>query len=72
MLSDPSRTALEWARDTNAFVCQTVLPMGEEAVEGMELSGVYYESAVPVVEMQIAKAGFRLAAWLDLIATGKA
>ncbi|XMA16401.1 hypothetical protein WAI453_009192 [Rhynchosporium graminicola] len=69
-LREPTNTALSWAQDTNKFVCSTVMPMGEAAVKGMELNGTYYDSAIPVVEMQIAKAGYRLAAWLNLIATG--
>ncbi|KAK6582790.1 hypothetical protein PZA11_005198 [Diplocarpon coronariae] len=68
-LSDPAETALSWASETNSFVCTTVLPDGQDAVEGKEISGAYYESAIPVVEKQIAKAGYRLAAWLNLIAS---
>jgi hypothetical protein len=45
-----------------------VLPEGPEAISGQELGSDYYEAAAPVVELQIAKAGYRLAAWLDLIA----
>lgn len=44
-----------------------VFPKGVEAVAGQELSGPYYDAAGPVVEVQIARAGYRLAAWLDLI-----
>ncbi|PBP16663.1 hypothetical protein BUE80_DR012526 [Diplocarpon rosae] len=68
-LQDPEGTALSWARETNSFVCTIVLPDGQEALEGKEISGAYYESAIPIVEKQIAKAGFRLAAWLNLIAS---
>ena len=46
---------------------QTVFPEGPEAIAGQELGSEYYEKAAPVVEAQIVKAGFRLAAWLDLI-----
>lgn len=45
----------------------TVLPQGKDGVVDQELGGEYYENAVPVVESQVAKAGYRLAAWLDLI-----
>ncbi|PQE31297.1 nuclease s1 protein [Rutstroemia sp. NJR-2017a WRK4] len=69
-ISDPVSSAMVWASDSNAYVCSTVLPNGVSAVEGVDLSGAYYKSAIPVVEEQIAKAGYRLAAWLDLIATG--
>lgn len=44
-----------------------VLPQGKDGVVDQELGGEYYENAVPVIESQVAKAGYRLAAWLDLI-----
>lgn len=37
------------------------------AIVGEELSGEYYERAAPVVELLVAKAGYRLGAWLDLV-----
>jgi hypothetical protein len=64
---DAIDSSLIWARDANKFVCSTVLPNGPDAVFGQELSGLYYETAIPVVKKQIAKAGYRLAAWLDAI-----
>lgn len=67
-LDDPIDTAMLWATDANAYVCSTVLPNGQSAVETGDLDGDYYKSAIPVVELQIAKAGYRLATWLDLIA----
>lgn len=36
-------------------------------IVGQELAGEYFEKAAPVIELQVAKAGYRLAAWLDLI-----
>lgn len=69
-LSDPVTSAMTWASDANAYVCTTVIPSGVSAVEGVDLSGAYYNKAIPVIELQIAKAGYRLAAWLNLIATG--
>lgn len=51
-------------------MCSTVLKGGVNAVSGKELDGSYYSTAIPVIELQIAKAGYRLAAWLNLIATG--
>jgi hypothetical protein len=69
-LSDPVTTSLAWAEESNAFVCTTVMPDGISSVQGKELSGDYYESCVPVIQLQIAKAGYRLAAWLNLIAKG--
>lgn len=64
---DAVSSAMLWANDSNKFVCSTVLPDGPGAVFGKELSGEYYETAIPVVTKQIAKAGYRLAAWLDAI-----
>jgi len=43
------------------------MPEGPEAIKGQELGSDYFDKAAPVVEMQVAKAGYRLAAWLDLI-----
>ncbi|KAL1649393.1 hypothetical protein SLS61_006501 [Didymella pomorum] len=64
---NPVDTAMLWANDANAFVCSTVIPNGADAVRNQEISGAYYETAIPVVTKQIAKAGFRLAAWLDAV-----
>lgn len=60
-------SSLIWASNANSYVCSTVLPNGPDAVLGKELSGAYYETVIPVVTKQIAKAGYRLAAWLDAI-----
>lgn len=35
---------------------------------GRELGSDYFKTAAPVVEIQVARAGYRLAAWLDQIA----
>jgi hypothetical protein len=43
------------------------LPEGPDAIRGQELGSKYFEAAAPVVEVQVARAGYRLAAWLDLI-----
>ncbi|KAI9853200.1 MAG: hypothetical protein M1838_000056 [Thelocarpon superellum] len=69
-VTDPITTSMGWASDSNAYVCSTVLPDGVDVLDGAELDGDYYTSAIPVFELQIAKAGYRLAAWLNLIATG--
>jgi len=66
-LDDVEGTALKWAGEGNAFICSHVLPEGPEAIVGQELAGEYYDKAAPVIELQVAKAGYRLAAWLDLI-----
>lgn len=69
-ITDPKASSMIWAADTNAFVCSTVMPDGVTAVEKVDLSGDYYKEAMPIIQGQIATAGYRLAAWLDLIATG--
>ncbi|KAF2811258.1 uncharacterized protein BDZ99DRAFT_385627 [Mytilinidion resinicola] len=70
-LDDPVSSSMAWATESNAYVCSTVLTGGVDAVEGKELDGGYYDAATPVIEVQIARAGYRLAAWLNLIATGE-
>ncbi len=60
-MSDPVTTSLGWAEETNKLVCTAVLPAGREGVQDQELSGKYYENAEPVVKLQVAKAGYRLA-----------
>jgi hypothetical protein len=67
-ISDPRETAMGWARDANAYVCSTVIEPGLEYLETTDLAGEYFQSARPVFEELIARAGLRLAAWLDLIA----
>ncbi|KAH9884903.1 putative nuclease S1 precursor [Xylariomycetidae sp. FL2044] len=67
-LDTAMNTSMVWASESNAYVCSHVLPEGPDAIVGQELSGAYYEKAAPVIELQVAKAGYRLAAWLDLIA----
>lgn len=47
-----------------------MFPEGPSQIAGQELGGDYYEKAAPVIELQVARAGFRLAAWLDLMVAG--
>ena len=54
-LSDPQTTAMGWATDSNAYVCSTVMPNGTSAVESGDLDGSYYDSAIPIIELQIAR-----------------
>ncbi|PON28562.1 hypothetical protein TGAM01_v202409 [Trichoderma gamsii] len=64
---NPEETALAWSRECNKLVCQYVFPEGPKAIAGKELSGDYYEKAAPMLEKQVARAGYRMAAWLDKI-----
>ena len=69
-ITDAISSSMVWASDSNAYVCTAVMPDGVEATESVDLSGDYYTTVLPVVQLQFAKAGYRLAAWLNLIATG--
>jgi hypothetical protein len=64
---DAVKSSMIWAREANSYVCSTVIPNGPDAVFAQELSGAYWDSAIPVVTKQLAKAGYRLAAWLDAL-----
>lgn len=63
---DPQR-ALYNTNSTNMGGC-LVFPEGPEAIVGKELGGEYYEKAAPVIERQVARAGYRMAVWLDHVA----
>ncbi|KAK7956187.1 uncharacterized protein PG986_005409 [Apiospora aurea] len=68
-LTDAQNIALGWATESNAYVCSTVFVGGVSAVEDQDLSGDYTTTAQPVVSLQMAKQGYRLAKWLDAIAS---
>ncbi|KAG6009888.1 hypothetical protein E4U21_000990 [Claviceps maximensis] len=67
---DTIETAMAWSREANAFVCTHVLPEGAVAIEGQELGGDYFKKAGPVIELLVARAGLRMAVWMDKIAEG--
>lgn len=67
-LAEPNECGIEWAAESNKLVCQYVLAPGLDWVKDNDLGGEYYEGAVDVVELQIARAGVRLAAWVNAIA----
>ena len=69
-ISDPKGSAMLWARDANAYVCTVVMPDGASPLESGDLYPDYYDGAIDTVELQIAKGGYRLAAWLDALAAG--
>ncbi|KIO19671.1 hypothetical protein M407DRAFT_82496, partial [Tulasnella calospora MUT 4182] len=69
-ITQAQNCALQWAIDSNSFVCSFVLKTDPE---GKELSGTYYRGAAPIVQEQVAKGGVRLAVWLNqLFGTGEA
>lgn len=55
---------IEWARDTNGFDCSTVWP-DYDANPEQDLIDSYYEKVIPVVDIQLAKAGYRMADWFN-------
>ncbi|KXN87540.1 Nuclease S1 [Leucoagaricus sp. SymC.cos] len=63
----PLQCPLIWARDSNKLDCSTVF----DFTSGQDLcTSSYYTNAVPVIETQIAKQGYRLAAWLNVLFDG--
>lgn len=70
-LNDTQTTAMGWASEANAYVCSDVLAAGVDAVEEGDLSGTYYKAHYDVARIQLARAGYRLGAWLNLIYTGQ-
>jgi len=70
-LNNTLATAMIWASEANEYVCSDVLKSGIDAVENGDLSGNYYAAHFDVARIQLARAGFRLGAWLNLIITGK-
>lgn len=69
-LNDTLSTVMGWASEANAYVCSEVLSAGVDAVEEGDLSGSYYNAHYDVARVQIARAGYRLGAWLNLILSG--
>ncbi|KAJ2898782.1 hypothetical protein MKZ38_003652 [Zalerion maritima] len=57
--------AMIWATESNEYVCTAVLVDGVQHVESTDLAGDYTDDAQPVVKVQVAKQGYRLAKWLD-------
>jgi hypothetical protein len=60
-------TATRWASDANALVCSVVMPNGAAALQTGDLYPTYYNTVIGTVELQIAKAGYRLGNWLNTI-----
>ncbi|KAK7019964.1 S1/P1 nuclease [Favolaschia claudopus] len=61
-------TATRWATDANALVCTVVMPDGPDALTAMpDLFPTYYNQVIGTVELQIAKGGYRLGNWLNMV-----
>ncbi|KAI9442647.1 nuclease Le1, partial [Lactarius indigo] len=55
---------LGWSQEANAFDCSVVFNF----VTGQDLcTGTYFNNAIPVIDLQIAKQGYRMATWLNTI-----
>ena len=64
--SDPSKSvecATHWAEESNKWTCGYVYRR-LRGDEDLGLNG-YADGAVPIVELQISKAAYRLATWLN-------
>ncbi|CDO70046.1 hypothetical protein BN946_scf184650.g4 [Trametes cinnabarina] len=63
----PLECPLVWAREANAYCCSVVFTYttGEDLC-----TSDYYTNAVPVIDLQLATQGYRLAAWLNVIFDG--
>ncbi|KAI9740452.1 MAG: hypothetical protein M1834_005032 [Cirrosporium novae-zelandiae] len=70
-INDANATAMAWAEDSNSYDCTYVFADGLDYIESEDLSGDYYNEVDDAVKELVAKAGYRLAAWLNLIATGE-
>ena len=70
-VNDTKTTAMTWATEANGYVCSDVLAAGVDAVEEGDLSKTYYTAHYDVARIQIARAGYRLGAWLNLIYAGQ-
>ncbi|THH14804.1 hypothetical protein EW146_g5583 [Bondarzewia mesenterica] len=55
---------LVWAQEANAYDCSTVFDYSSN--EDLCTSS-YYTMAIPIIDLQIAKQGYRLAIWLNTI-----
>ncbi|KAK7051494.1 hypothetical protein VNI00_004468 [Paramarasmius palmivorus] len=63
----PLACPLVWARESNALDCSYVFSYPDFS----DLCTTsYYTNAVPLIEQQIAKQGYRLAAWLNVLFDG--
>ncbi|KAI0739846.1 nuclease Le1 [Daedaleopsis nitida] len=63
----PLACPLVWARESNAYCCSVVFTY----TSGQDLcTSSYFTKAVPVIDLQLAKQGYRLAAWLNVIFDG--
>ncbi|KAG6841811.1 hypothetical protein C0991_006695 [Blastosporella zonata] len=62
--TDALQCPLIWAKESNGYDCSHVF----NYANGTDLCDTsYYKNAIPIIESQIAKQGYRLAAWLNVL-----
>jgi hypothetical protein len=61
-----SMTAIDWATDANGISCQIVWDDFDRDLN-QDFGGAYFEKALPVVYLQVAKAGFRMADFINKV-----
>ncbi|KAL2916824.1 hypothetical protein HK105_203603 [Polyrhizophydium stewartii] len=61
-----SLAAIDWAVDADAFDCSVVWP-AYDANPSQDFGSTYYSNSFATVDIQIAKAGYRLADWINKI-----
>lgn len=66
--STPIQCATQWAEESNKWTCGYVYSRLHDD-EDLGLNG-YADGAVPIVELQISKAAYRLATWLNKLVEG--
>jgi hypothetical protein len=64
----PISCATVWARESNTWDCEYVYKKLDNTTD-LATSG-YTEGAFPIIELQISKAAFRLATWLNKLVDG--
>jgi len=66
----PLACPLVWAREANAFDCSYVFGF-ESLPAGSDICATdYFTNAVPIIDLQLARSGLRLAAWLNVLFDG--
>ncbi|KAK0103854.1 hypothetical protein ONS96_004963 [Cadophora gregata f. sp. sojae] len=65
----PVACAMDWAVDSNIWNCDYVYSQDFSAPD-LKTSG-YFAGAYPIVEIQVSKAAYRLATWLNALVDGR-
>lgn len=71
-LKSTTKITTQFAQESNEYVCDYAMAASDPAsYNGTDVAGKYAEGAKPIVMESIARAGVRLAAWLNLIFEGR-